>query len=161
MSNNQDRQSAESAFKKNSLSLPGAVAMGTGVMIGAGLFALTGQMAEQAGPLFPLAFVTAAIVSAFSAYTYVKMAHAYPSAGGIATYLKQAYGRGTVTASCSLLMYFSMVINESLVARTFGNYTVQLFDTEGMDWLVPGLGVVLILFAFLVNISGNRLIGRL
>ena len=156
-----DKSNAESAFEENSLSLTGAVAMGTGVMIGAGIFALTGQVAEQAGPLFPVAFITAAIVSAFSAYTYVKMAHAYPSAGGIAMYLKQAYGRGTVTASCSLLMYFSMVINESLVARTFGTYTMQLFDSVGMDWLVPTLGVALIAFAFLVNISGNRLIGRI
>lgn len=156
-----DKSNAESAFEENSLSLTGAVAMGTGVMIGAGIFALTGQVAEQAGPLFPVAFITAAIVSAFSAYTYVKMAHAYPSAGGIAMYLKQAYGRGTVTAACSLLMYFSMVINESLVARTFGTYTMQLFDSEGVEWLVPALGVGLIAFAFVVNISGNRLIGRL
>jgi amino acid transporter len=156
-----DDQKAEGAFEENSLSLAGAVAMGTGVMIGAGIFALTGQVAEQAGPLFPVAFLAAAIVSAFSAYTYVKMAHAYPSAGGIAMYLKQAYGRGTVTAACSLLMYFSMVINESLVARTFGTYSVQLFDSDGLEWLVPVLGVGLIAVAFLVNISGNRLIGRL
>jgi amino acid transporter len=76
-------------------------------------------------------------------------------------YLKQAYGRGTVTAACSLLMYFSMVINESLVARTFGTYTMQLFDSEGVEWLVPALGVALIAFAFVVNVSDNRLIGRL
>lgn len=156
-----DESSVDSAFEENSLSLTGALSMGTGVMIGAGIFALTGQVAEQAGRLFPLAFITAAVVSGFSAYTYVKMSQAYPSAGGIAMYLKQAYGRGTVTASCSLLMYFSMVINESLVARTFGTYTAQLFDSEGSEWLVPLLGVALLGLAFIVNISGNRLIGRL
>lgn len=36
-------------YEKSSLSLTGAVAMGTGVMIGAGIFALTGQVAELAG----------------------------------------------------------------------------------------------------------------
>ena len=160
MSHKRNEQGAAGSFKAGSISLPGAVAMGTGVMIGAGIFALTGQIAEQAGSLFPIAFITAAVVSAFSAYTYVKLAHAYPSAGGIAMYLKQAYGRGTVTAACSLLMYFSMVINESLVARTFGNYTLQLFDAQGESWLVPALGVGLVLLAFLINISGNRMIGR-
>ena len=35
--------------------------MGTGVMIGAGIFALTGQVAELAGGLFPVAFLVAAI----------------------------------------------------------------------------------------------------
>jgi amino acid transporter len=146
-------------YQKGSLSLIGAVAMGTGVMIGAGVFALTGQIAEQAGGLFPYAFLAAAMVTAFSAYSYVKMSNAYPSAGGIAMYLEKAYGKGTVTAGCALLMYFSMVINESLVARTFGTYTLQLFDVGENSWLVPALGVGLLAFAFIVNISGNRFIG--
>lgn len=39
-------------YEKNSLTLTG-VAMGTGVMIGVGIFALTGQIAERAGRWFP------------------------------------------------------------------------------------------------------------
>ena len=70
-------------YQKNSLSLVGAIALGTGVMIGAGIFALTGQMAEMTGELFPLAFLSAAMIVSFSAYSYVKMSNAYPSAGGI------------------------------------------------------------------------------
>ncbi|MCF6216754.1 MAG: APC family permease [Emcibacter sp.] len=146
-------------YKSNSLSLVGAVSMGTAVIIGAGIFALTGQIAELAGPWFPLAFLVAAVVTAFSAYAYVKMSNAYPSAGGIAMFLQKAYGKGTVTAASALLMYFSMVINESLVARTFGTYTMQLFDVSYNSWLVPALGVGLLLFAFVINISGNRMIG--
>ncbi|NIQ15628.1 MAG: amino acid permease, partial [Candidatus Dadabacteria bacterium] len=100
-----------------------------------------------------------AIVTAFSAYSYIKMSNAFPSAGGIAMFLEKAYGKGTITAACALLMYFSMVINESLVARTFGTYTMQLFDVEKDSWLIPVLGVGLLLFAFGINISGNRMIG--
>ena len=107
-------------YKKDSLTLTGAVAMGTGVMIGAGIFALTGQMAELAGGLFPLAFLAAMIVVSFSAYAYVKLSRAYPSAGGIANYLEKAYGRSAITAFNALLMVFSMVIAESFLARTFG-----------------------------------------
>ena len=40
----------KSDYEKNSLTLAGTVAMGTGVMIGAGIFALTGQVAEISGP---------------------------------------------------------------------------------------------------------------
>ena len=132
--------------------------MGTGVMIGAGMFALTGQVAELAGEWFPLAFLAAALVSAFSAYSYVKMSNAYPSAGGIAMFLEKAYGRTMMTGACALLMYFSMVINQSLVARTFGTYTLQLFDVGKEGLLVPALGVGLLAFAFLVNILSNRVI---
>jgi amino acid transporter len=145
-------------YKENSLTLTGAVAMGTGVMIGAGIFALTGQVAELAREWFPLAFLVAAVVVGFSAYSYIKMSNAYPSAGGIAMFLEKAYGKGTMTAACALLMYFSMVINESLVARTFGTYTLQLFDVEKGSWLVPALGVGLLFFAFIVNILGNKFI---
>jgi len=149
-----------SNYKKNSLTLTGAVSLGTGVMIGAGIFALLGQVAELSGELFPFAFLVGAIISAFSAYTYIKMSNAYPSAGGIAMYLKKAYGKGAITASAALLMAFSMVINESLVARTFGTYTLQLFDIGENSFLVPLLGVVLIIAAFLINISGNNFIEK-
>lgn len=145
-------------YEKGSLTLTGAVAMGTGVMIGAGIFALTGQVAALAGTWFPVAFLAAALITAFSAYSYVKLANAYPSAGGIAMFLEKAYGRTVMTGACALLMYFSMVINESLVARTFGTYTLQLFDVTEMDWLVPALGVALLVFAFVINILGNQFI---
>jgi amino acid transporter len=148
-------------YKKNSITLPGAVAMGTGVMIGAGIFALTGQIAELAGPLFPLSFVAGALVTAFSAYTYIKMSNAFPSAGGIAMILKKAYGPTSVAAGAALLMALSMVISESLVARTFGTYTVRAFGADPGSFLVPVLGVGLIVFAYLVNVSGNRSVGLL
>ena len=146
-------------YAENSLTLAGAVAMGTGVMIGAGIFALTGQVAEFAGSLFPMAFLLAAVISAFSAYTYIKVTSKYPSAGGIAMILERAYGRSMMTGGCALLMAFSMIINESLVARTFGTYTLQLFDVGQPGWLVSILAVGLIVLVFLINISGNALIG--
>jgi len=150
-----------SNYESGSLTLAGTIAMGTGVMIGAGIFALTGQVAEYAGSLFPLAFVVAAIISGFSAYSYIKVSNKYPSAGGIAMILKKAYGPATVTGAAALLMAFSMIINESLVARTFGTYTLQLFDVDDNTVWVPILAVALIVFAFIVNISGNKVIGNL
>ena len=156
-----DSNDRSARYKENSLTLTGAVAMGTGVMVGAGIFALTGQVAELAKEWFPLAFLVAAIVVSFSAYSYVKMANAYPSAGGIAMFLEKAYGRTVMTGASALLMYFSMVINESLVARTFGTYTLQLFDVGNDSRLVAVLGVGLLAFAFFVNILGNRFIQTL
>ena len=146
-------------YEKNSITLIGGVSMGTGVMIGAGIFALTGQIAELAGPWFPLSFVAGAVVTSFSAYTYIKMSNAYPSAGGIAMILQKAYGPGAVAAATSLLMALSMVISESLVARTFGTYALRPFDMADDSIWVPALGVALIIFAYLVNMSGSRSVG--
>lgn len=145
-------------YKKNSLSLTGSIGLGTGVMISAGIFALLGQVAELAGTWFPLIFIVGGIVTGFSAYSYVKMSNEFPSAGGIGMFLVKAYGKGTLTASAAMLMAVSMVINQSLVARTFGTYTLQIFDVDQSSFLVPILAVGLLLFAFLINILGNKFI---
>jgi amino acid transporter len=144
----------------NKLTLLGSVSLGTGVMIGAGIFVLMGQIAELVGEIFPLAFLLGAIVVGFSAYSYVKFSNAYPSSGGIAMFMRKAYGPGTVAGTFSLLMYVSMVIAESLVARTFGSYTLRLFNVDNTAVLVPTLGVLLIAVAYIVNIAGNKIIER-
>ena len=145
-----------SAGNEGTISLWGGIAMGTGVMIGAGIFALTGQIAELAGPLFPLSFVAGAFVTSLAAYSYVKMSNAWPSSGGIAMILQKAYGPGVVAASASLLMALSMVINESLVARTFATYALRPFGQEQNGLMLSAIALVLIVFAYLVNASGNR-----
>ncbi|EEF80754.1 MAG TPA: APC family permease [Methylophaga aminisulfidivorans] len=145
-------------YQKNSLSLLGTIALGTGVMIGAGIFSLTGQMAELVGSAFPFAFLAAAIVVSFSAYSYIKVSNKYPSAGGIGMYLHKMYGHSLSTAFHALLMYVSMVIAQSFLARTFGSYTMQLFDVEQTAFWVPTLGAFLIAGIFAVNLTSNRYI---
>jgi amino acid transporter len=149
-----------SNYKKNSLTLIGAISLGTGVMIGAAIFAILGQVAELSGALFPFIFLVGAIISGFSAYAYIKMSNAYPSAGGIAMYLKKAYGEGLITVFAALLMAFAMIINQSLVARTFGSYTMQLFDGGANSFWIPTLGVVLLVIVFIINILGNKVVDK-
>lgn len=139
------------------ISLLGSISLGTGVMIGAGIFVLMGQIAELVGDLFPIAFIAGAVVVSFSSYSYVKFSNAYPSSGGVAKFLTKAYGPGTAAGSFSLLMYVSMVVSESLVAGTFGAYTLRLFPQEYMGY-ASVLGVVLLGAAYIVNISGNKII---
>ncbi|ANZ28577.1 amino acid permease (plasmid) [Rhodococcus sp. WB1] len=142
--------------QKKKLSLTGSVALGTGVMIGAGIFALVGQVAELAGSWVPWAFVAGALVVAFSAYSYVRYSSTNPSSGGIAMILKAAYGPGVVAGSFSLFMYVSMILAESLLARTFGTYLLRPFGMQGSAVWVPVLAVVAIVAATVVNLVGNR-----
>ncbi len=143
--------------KNQKISLTGSISLGTGVMIGAGIFVLMGQIAELVGDLFPIAFIAGAIVVGFSSYSYVKFSNAYPSSGGVAKFLTKSYGPGTATGTFSLLMYVSMVISESLVAGTFGAYTLRLFPEEYAGYSSV-LGVILLATAYIINISGNKII---
>lgn len=121
---------SSSTDETKKLSLIGSIALGTGVMIGAGIFALVGQVAELAGSAIPWAFVAGAVVVAFSAYSYVRYSSTDPSSGGIAMILTAAYGPGVIAGSFSLFMYVSMILAESLLARTFGTYLLRPFGMQ-------------------------------
>jgi len=144
--------------KNNKLSLIGSISLGTGVMIGAGIFVLMGQIAELVGDLFPIAFIAGAVVVGFSSYSYVKFSNAFPSSGGVVKFLSKSYGPGTSTGVFSLLMYLSMVVSESLVAGTFGAYTLRLFP-DSFAGYASILGILLLVTAYIVNILGNKVIG--
>lgn len=146
--------------RTDKISLTGSISLGTGVMIGAGIFALVGQVAHFAGDWFPLAFLLGAIVAGASSYSYVRYSSVNPSSGGIAMLLKDAYGPGVVAGSFSLFMYVSMVVAESLLARTFGTYLLRPFGLQDSTILVPVLGVAAIVAAAIVNLVGNKLVER-
>ncbi|MFP4286733.1 MAG: APC family permease [Candidatus Izemoplasmataceae bacterium] len=148
----------EKDYKKNSISLLGAIFLGTGVMISAGIFALTGQIAELSSKYFPIILIIGSIVTYFSAYSYIKFSQHYPSAGGIGMYLVEAYGKGVIASTASLMMIVSMIINQSLVARTFGSYLMTLFNQENNMIIIPALGVGLLIFSLIINLSGNAFI---
>ena len=141
--------------KNNKLSLIGSISLGTGAMIGAGIFVLMGQIAELVGDLFPIAFIAGAVVVGFSSYSYVKFSNAFPSSGGVVKFLNKSYGPGTTTGVFSLLMYVSMVVSQSLVAGTFGSYTLRLFPERFADY-ASILGVFLLVVVFIVNVLGNK-----
>jgi len=63
------------------------VVLGIGVIIGAGIFVLTGvAAATEAGPAIALSFVFAAVVCAFAALCYAEFASMVPVAGSAYTY---------------------------------------------------------------------------
>lgn len=144
--------------QKRKISLAGSISLGTGVMIGAGIFALVGQVAGFAGDWFPLAFLLGAIVAGVSSYSYIRYSSVNPSAGGIAMLLKDAYGPGVAAGSFTLFMYVSMVVAESLLARTFGTYLLLPFGLQDSAILVPVLGVLAIVAAATVNLLGNKFV---
>ena len=69
----EDTSDRTSKYKADSLSPIGVVALGTGVMIGAGIFALTDPMAEMTGSLFPLAFLSAALIVPFTTTKWTRL----------------------------------------------------------------------------------------
>ena len=104
------------------LSAGSVTALAVGGMMGAGLNASLGLAAETSGGLLPLAFVIAGIVAAFSVYSYAKLGWAYPSRGGAAVYLRDAFGEGLISRGLNVFQFAAYIIATALYAAGFAEY---------------------------------------
>lgn len=77
---------------RRALSLPLLVFYGVGVTVGAGIFALIGEVLAVAGDNAPYAFLMAGIVAGFTAFSYAALSSAYPKAAGEVIYVKNGIG---------------------------------------------------------------------
>ena len=72
--------------------------LGIGAIIGTGIFVLTAEAGQKAGPAMMVAFVIAAVVCALAALAYSELASMVPVAGSAYTYtyavMGEAIGRG-------------------------------------------------------------------
>jgi APA family basic amino acid/polyamine antiporter len=101
---------------KRSLGGINLIAIGIGVIIGAGLFSLTGiAAANNAGPAVILSFVLAAVGCAFSALCYAEMASMVPVAGSAYTY---AYA--TLGELFAWIIGWDLILEYSVGAATVG-----------------------------------------
>ncbi|MEF8938123.1 MAG: amino acid permease [Halovenus sp.] len=74
------------------LGLHAALAIGVGVMIGAGIFVLPAAVVATAGPAAAAAFVLAGFIAAFTALSISELGTAMPKAGGAYYYISDALG---------------------------------------------------------------------
>lgn len=77
---------------RRSLSLPWLVFYGVGVTVGAGIFALIGEVVSLAGDFAPMSFLIAGAVAGFTGWSYVLLAGAHPRAAGEAVFAKLGLG---------------------------------------------------------------------
>ena len=114
---------------KRVLGMWGLIALGVGVIIGAGLFSVTGIVAgEHTGPAIILSFAIAAVCCALAGLCYAEFASMIPVAGSAYTYsyftmgelvawvigwdLVLEYALAAMTVSISWSRYFCIIMND-------------------------------------------------
>lgn len=85
---------------------------GVGVMVGAGIYVLVGEVAAEAGRYAPLSFLLAGIAAAFSAASFAELSARMPESAGEAAYALKAFG----SKSLSLLVGFAVMVVGVLAA---------------------------------------------
>lgn len=76
---------------KRSLGLGKLTLYGVGVIVGAGIYVLIGQVAETAGAGAPLAFMLAGLLAAPTGLTFAELVARHPEAAGEAAYAHSAF----------------------------------------------------------------------
>ncbi|CAA9391036.1 APC family permease [uncultured Nocardioides sp.] len=131
-----------------------------GDILGAGVYAVTGQMAGIVGGIVWLPFLTAFIVATLTALSYLELVTKYPQAAGAALYSHKAFGIHFVT----FLVAFAVVCSGITSAATSSNVLAQNL-TGGLvvnGWLdaTPGTGtttaiaMAFMLLLALINLRG-------
>jgi len=126
---------------EGSIGLWGAVAIGIGGMVGGGIFAVLGVVAEDTGGGAPLAFLIAGTVALLTATSYARLSVAYPSRGGSVVFIDKAFGIGALTGALNNLLWFGYLVTLSLYAVAFANYAATFFSSDGNvhGWLLHTL----------------------
>jgi len=142
------------------LTVRGAMFLGIGSMIGAGIFALLGQAGAVAGAAVWISFLIGGVVAMLLGYVCVKLGSRYPSSGGLVTYLLEGFGRGRLVGIASWLGYIAaIVIVTAMVAVSFGSYATSLFVGENASSAWNHLFITaLILVMVAVNMVGTRFV---
>ncbi|KAK9714396.1 hypothetical protein RND81_06G091100 [Saponaria officinalis] len=109
---------------------------GIGAVIGAGIFVLTGQEAnEHAGPAVVLSYVISGVSAMLSVFCYTEFAVEIPVAGGSFAYLRVELGdfMAFLAAGNILLEY---VIGGAAVARSWTSYFATLCNHHPQDFRI-------------------------
>jgi APA family basic amino acid/polyamine antiporter len=143
-------------LKKN-LKTRDLIVFGVGVIIGTGIFVLTGQQAAvNAGPAVILSFLLAGITSAFAAICYAELASTVPVAGSAYTFSYATLGEVAAwIIGWDLLL--ELMLGAAVVARGWSAYLQSLLDLPG--WLAgdnawpdfAAIAIVLVLALLLVR----------
>lgn len=128
---------------KRAISLPMLIFYGIGVTIGAGIFALSGEVIAVSGNLAPWSFVVAGIIAGLTAVSYALFSGEQPRAAGEAWFVTQAFGQYVGTA-VGLLLVLTAIFSSAAIAVSFSRY---------MSLLIPVPDTVLTLF-ILITITG-------
>src|SRR5204862_1873807 len=81
-----------SYVERMSMTVPQGAAVSIGAVLGTGVIALPALAAQTAGPASPVAWLALILLSAPLAWTFASLGARYPDAGGLSTYVRNAFG---------------------------------------------------------------------
>lgn len=109
------------------------IALGIGVIIGAGLFSITGSAAaNNAGPAVTISFIIAGLGCAFAGLCYAEFSSMIPIAGSAYTYSYATMGE-FIAWIIGWDLVLEYAVGSATVAISWSRYLVKFFSNLGID----------------------------
>ena len=124
-----------------------------GDVLGAGIYALVGEVGGRIGGAIWVAFLVALLMAVFTAFAYAELVTKYPQAAGAALYVNKAFRMPFVTFMIAFAVMCSGITSASTLARAFGGDYLAEFVS------IP-IVIVAIVFIFVVAAINFRGIGE-
>src|SRR5829696_9819192 len=143
---------ARSTPLKPAITRPMLTVFVIGDVLGAGIYALAGEVAGKVGGAVWTSFLAAGILAAFTATAYAELVTKYPQAAGAALYTHKAFKRPFLTFLVAFAVMCSGVASAATLATAFGGDYLSEFVT------LPKLlvGAVFIGVLALINFRGIK-----
>ena len=131
-----------------------------GDILGAGVYAVTGQMAGVVGGVVWLPFLVAFFVASLTALSYLELVTKYPQAAGAALYAHKAFGIHFVTFIVAFAVICSGITSASTSANVLaqnltGGFVVNGWvDSEPSTAVVTAIALGFMVLLALINLRG-------
>lgn len=134
---------------KKGLGLFEATVYGVGLILGAGIYAIIGEAAGQAGGSLAFSFAAAALIASLTGLSYAELSSMYPKAEGDYLYIKRAFENQKLCDLAALLRISVGVISAAAVSLAFAGYMKSFVSVP----IIP-VAILLIAVTSLVNFYG-------
>jgi APA family basic amino acid/polyamine antiporter len=126
-----------------------------GDILGTGIYALTGKVANLVGGAVWLPFLMAFGVALLTAFSYLELVTKYPRAAGAALYTHRAFGIHFVTFLVAFAVMCSGITSASTASRAFAANMSDAFDLG----LADGIGITIAGLLFMAAVAAVNLRG--
>jgi APA family basic amino acid/polyamine antiporter len=121
-----------------------------GDIVGAGIYALVGEVGGLVGGAIWAAFLCAFVLAIFTASSYAELVTKYPRAGGSATYVNNAFRSPFISFMVAFAVMASGITSASTLTLAFsGDYLAQFINVP-----IIGAAVVFMLLITAINFYG-------
>ena len=115
---------------KRSIGLFQAITYGVGLILGAGIYVIIGDVAAIAGNAMWISFILAALIAIVTGFSYAELSSIFPKSAAEYVYSKNAFDSNLIGSIVGCMIIFVAIVSAATVAIGFAQYLTAMAFSE-------------------------------